>query len=112
MVHASPDAGPVDVVPAGGAPIASRLQFPTVSPYAQVAASTYTLNVNTARTNTTAISVQNARLISGSAALLIPIGLVAVIITTLIRGRLAHKPKHAARPAPEVLGSRSGSSLF
>ena len=54
-------------------------------------------------------------LISGSAALLIPIGLVAVvavIIATLTRGRLAHKPKHAARPAPEVLGSRSGSSRF
>src|ERR671912_211775 len=43
VVHASPDAGPVDVVPAG----------------------TYTLNVNAAGTGTTAISVPNATVASG-----------------------------------------------
>jgi hypothetical protein len=65
VVHASPDAGPVDVVPAGGAPLVSGLQFPNASPYAQVPAGTYTLNVNAAGTNTTAISVPNATVTSG-----------------------------------------------
>jgi len=65
VVHASPDAGPVDVVPAGGAPLVSGLQFPNASPYAQVPAGTYTLNVNAAGTNTTAISVPNATVASG-----------------------------------------------
>ena len=65
VIHASPDAGPVDVVPAGGAPLVSGLQFPNASPYAQVPAGTYTLNVNAAGTNTTAISVPNAAVASG-----------------------------------------------
>jgi hypothetical protein len=65
VVHASPDAGPVDVVPAGGAPLVSGLQFPNASPYAQVPAGTYTLNVNAAGTDTTAISVPNAAVASG-----------------------------------------------
>jgi hypothetical protein len=65
VVHASPDAGPVDVVPAGGAPLVSGLGFPNASPYAQVPAGTYTLNVNAAGTNTTAISVPNATVASG-----------------------------------------------
>ena len=65
VVHASPDAGPVDVLPAGGAPLVSGLQFPNASPYAQVPAGTYTLNVNAAGTNTTAISVPNATVASG-----------------------------------------------
>ena len=60
VVHASPDAGPVDIVPAGGAPLVSGLQFPNASPYAQVPAGSYALNVNAAGTNTTAISVPNA----------------------------------------------------
>src|SRR5215212_5943743 len=65
VVHASPDAGPVDVLPAGGAPLVSGLQFPNASSYAQVPAGTYTLNVNAAGTNTTAISVPNATVASG-----------------------------------------------
>ena len=64
VVHASPDAGPVDVVPVGGAPLVSGLQFPNASPYAQVPTGTYTLNVNAAGTNTTAISVPNATVAS------------------------------------------------
>ena len=64
-VHASPDAGPVDVVPAGSAPLVRGLQFPNASPYAEVPAGTYTLNVNAAGTDTTAISVPNATVSSG-----------------------------------------------
>jgi membrane protease YdiL (CAAX protease family) len=43
-------------------------------------------------------------IIPGPAALLIPMAVVvvaAVLITVFTRGRLAYKPKHAARPAPK-----------
>lgn len=67
VVHASPDAGPVDVVPAGGAPLVSGLQFPNASPSAQVPPGTYRLDVNVAGTNKTATSVPNATVASGEA---------------------------------------------
>lgn len=56
FVHASPDAGPVDIVPAGGEPLVEGLEFPNASPYAEVPAGSYTINVNAAGTDTTAIS--------------------------------------------------------
>lgn len=65
VVHASPDAGPVDVVPAGGDPLVSGLAFPEATPYAEVPADTYTLDVNAAGTNQTAITVPDATLASG-----------------------------------------------
>src|SRR5215213_2853266 len=43
----------------------SKLRVVHASPYAQVPAGTYTLNVNAAGTNTTAISVPNATVASG-----------------------------------------------
>lgn len=55
-VHASPDAGPVDVVPEGGDPLVTGLEYPNASPYAEVPADTYTLNINAAGTDQTAIS--------------------------------------------------------
>jgi hypothetical protein len=65
VVHASPDAGPVDVVPRGGDPLVSGLAFPDASPYAEVPAGTYTLDVNAAGTNKTALTVPDATLASG-----------------------------------------------
>src|ERR687894_522304 len=38
VIHASPDAGPVDVVPRGGQALVAGLTFPEASPYAQVPA--------------------------------------------------------------------------
>lgn len=55
-VHAVPDAGPVDIVPAGGEPLVTGLEFPNASPYAEVPADSYTLNVNAAGTDQTLIS--------------------------------------------------------
>jgi hypothetical protein len=51
VVHASPDAGPVDVIPRGGQALVAGLAFPDASPYAEVPAGTYTLDVNAAGTN-------------------------------------------------------------
>src|ERR687898_3408934 len=36
VVHASPDAGPVDVIPRGGDPLVEGLTFPDATPYAEV----------------------------------------------------------------------------
>jgi hypothetical protein len=65
VVHASPDAGPVDVVPRGGDPLVAGLAFPDASPYAEVPAGTYTLDVNAAGTKKTALTVPDATLASG-----------------------------------------------
>jgi Domain of unknown function (DUF4397) len=65
VVHASPDAGPVDVIPRGGQALVSGLTFPEASPYAEVPAGSYTLDVNAAGTNKTALTIPNAKLTSG-----------------------------------------------
>jgi hypothetical protein len=65
VVHASPDAGPVDVVPRGGQALVSGLTFPDASAYAEVPAGTYTLDVNAAGTKKTALTVPDATLASG-----------------------------------------------
>ena len=65
VVHASPDAGPVDVVPRGGQALVSGLTFPEASPYAEVPAGAYTLDVNAAGTSKTALTVPDATLASG-----------------------------------------------
>lgn len=66
VVHASPDAGPVDVVPAGGEPLVAGLEFPNASPYAEVPEGTYTLDVNATGTNQTALTVPDVALASGA----------------------------------------------
>src|SRR5215213_9756819 len=65
VVHASPDAGPVDVIPRGGQALVEGLTFPEASPYAEVPAGSYTLDVNAAGTNKTALTVPDANLASG-----------------------------------------------
>jgi len=65
VIHASPDAGPVDVVPRGGDPLVTDLAFPEDSPYAEVPAGTYTLDVNSAGTHQTVLTVPDAALASG-----------------------------------------------
>jgi hypothetical protein len=65
VVHASPDAGPVDVIPRGGQALVEGLTFPEASPYAEVPAGTYTLDVNAAGTKKTALTVPDAKLASG-----------------------------------------------
>jgi Domain of unknown function (DUF4397) len=65
VIHASPDAGPVDVVPRGGDPLVTDLAFPEDTPYAEVPAGTYTLDVNAAGTDQTVLTVPDAALASG-----------------------------------------------
>jgi Domain of unknown function (DUF4397) len=65
VVHASPDADPVDVIPRGGQALVEGLTFPEASPYAEVPAGSYTLDVNAAGTKKTALTVPEAKLASG-----------------------------------------------
>ena len=65
VVHASPDAGPVDVVPRGGDPLVEGLAFPDATPYAEVPAGTYTLDVNPAGTDDAVLTVPDAALADG-----------------------------------------------
>lgn len=59
-VHAVPDAGPVDVVTATGTALVTGLEYPNASPYAEVPAGSYTINVNAAGTDQTLISADAA----------------------------------------------------
>src|SRR5918993_223456 len=65
VVHASPDAGPVDVIPRGGDPLVEGLAFPDASPYAEVPAGSYTLDVNAAGTGNAVLTVPDAALADG-----------------------------------------------
>ena len=65
VIHASPDAGPVDVVPRGGDPLVTDLAFPEDTPYAEVPAGSYTLDVNAAGSDQTVLTVPDAALASG-----------------------------------------------
>ena len=65
VVHASPDAGPVDVATADGTYLASGLSYPSASPYAQVPAGTYDVNVLAAGTGTVAVSAPGTSVADG-----------------------------------------------
>lgn len=55
VIHASPDAGPVDIL-ANGVVVLSNVPFGTISSYLTIPAGTYAIQVNVAGTTTTAIS--------------------------------------------------------
>jgi hypothetical protein len=55
-VHAVPDAPAVDIVPEGGEPLVEGLELPNASPYAEVPAGDYVINVNAAGTDEALIS--------------------------------------------------------
>ena len=65
VVHASPDAGPVDVATADGTYLASGLGYPSASAYAEVPAGTYDVNVLAAGTDTVAISAPGTSVADG-----------------------------------------------
>ena len=65
VVHASPDAGPVDVVPRGGDPLVEGLTFPDATPYVEVPEGTYTLDVNPAGSTDTVLTVPDVALADG-----------------------------------------------
>jgi hypothetical protein len=55
VIHASPDAGPVDIL-ANGQVVLSNVPFDTISSYLTIPAGTYAIKVNVAGTTTTAIA--------------------------------------------------------
>ena len=106
-IHASPDAGPVDIVPEGGEPLVTGLEFPNASPYAEVPAGSYTLNINAAGTDQTAISA-DATVESGTTYSAFAVGTAAagnldVILTMDSVGGMAQMPDTGG-VSPAVLG--------
>ncbi|WP_207890279.1 DUF4397 domain-containing protein [Rubrobacter taiwanensis] len=65
VVHASPDAGPVDVGAQGGGNLVEGLEFPNASDYAEVPAGTYTIEVKAAGTDQVALTVPDVALNAG-----------------------------------------------
>jgi hypothetical protein len=59
VIHASPDAGPVDIL-VNGQVVLSDVAFGTISNYLTIPAGTYTIQVNAAGTSTTAITASVA----------------------------------------------------
>lgn len=55
----------MDVVPRDGDPLVEGLAFPDATPYAEVPAGTYTLDVNPAGTDDTVLTVPDAALADG-----------------------------------------------
>jgi hypothetical protein len=64
-VHASPDAGPVDVA-ANGEVLVPGLEYPDASPYAEVPADTYDIEALAAGTNQAAISAPGTAVEAGT----------------------------------------------
>jgi hypothetical protein len=113
VVHASPDAGPVDVVPRGGQALVAGLTFPEASPYAQVPAGTYTLDVNAAGTNQTALTVPDATLASGGVYSAFAVGTVFAdsLNVLLVQDNAAGTSASAsATPSASAPASQAGST--
>ena len=113
VVHASPDAGPVDVVPRGGQALVAGLTFPEASPYAEVPAGTYTLDVNAAGTNQTALTVPDATLASGGVYSAFAVGTVFAdsLNVLLVQDNAAGTSASAsATPSASAPASQAGST--
>jgi hypothetical protein len=119
VIHASPDAGPVDVVPRGGDPLVTDLVFPEDTPYAEVPAGTYTLDVNAAGTDQTVLTVPNAALASGGVYSAFAVGTVyadsldvLLVQDNASTGATASASASAAASAPEHKLPDTGGSAW
>lgn len=108
FVHASPDAGPVDIVPEGGEALVEGLEFPNASPYAEVPAGEYTINVNAAGTDTAAITA-DASVAAGGIYTAFAVGTAEAgnlsVILTQDGGELAD----TGGPSPVALAATAGA---
>ncbi len=75
FIHASPNTPVVDVVVAGGAPLASNLVFGAATPYMDVPASTVSLELRLAGTDTVVLTLPNTVLAVGTIYTFAAIGL-------------------------------------
>jgi hypothetical protein len=112
VIHASPDAGPVDVVPRGGEPLATDLAFPDDTPYAEVPAGTYTLDVNAAGTDQTVLTVPDAALASGGVYSAFAVGTVYAdsLDVLLVQDNAGTGATASATASASASGSASGSA--
>ena len=113
VIHASPDAGPVDVVPRGGEPLVTDLAFPEDTPYAEVPAGTYTLDVNSAGTNQTVLTVPDAALASGGVYSAFAVGTVYAdsLDVLLVRDNASTDASATASASASAAASTPGHTL-
>ena len=112
VVHASPDAGPVDVVPRGGDPLVTDLAFPNATAYAEVPAGTYTIDVNAAGTDQTVLSVPDATLADGGVYSAFAIGTVYAdsLNVLLVQDNAAGGATASASASSSAMASSSASA--
>jgi hypothetical protein len=112
VVHASPDAGPVDVVPRGGDPLVTGLTFPNATAYAEVPAGTYTLDVNATGTNQTVLTVPDAALASGGVYTAFAVGTVYAgsLDVLLVQDNAAGGATASASASSSAMASSSASA--
>ena len=116
VVHASPDAGPVDVLPCGGEALVVDLAFPEASPYGKVPAGSYTLGVNAAGTSKTALTVPDASVASGGVYSAFAIGTVfadslnVLLVQDNAGGSASASPSASASSMASASASASASA--
>lgn len=109
VVHASPDAGPVDVATADlSTYLVEGLEFPGASPYAEVPAGTYDISVLAAGTDTVAISVPGATVADGGVYTAFAVGTAAagnldVILTQDSAGGMTAMPDTGGFVSPATI---------
>jgi LPXTG-motif cell wall-anchored protein len=114
VIHASPDAGPVDVGPQGGDNLVEGLEFPNASDYAPVPAGTYTIDVKAAGTDEAALSVPDVTVADGVVYTAFAVGLAGdgslEVILTEDSAAMADEIPHTGGFSPALLVG--GSALL
>ncbi|GIW08830.1 MAG: cell wall anchor [Dehalococcoidia bacterium] len=86
VLHLSPDAPPVDIAVTGGPVLVRNLAFRDVTPYLELDAGTYNLEVRVAGTNQVALALPNTRLQAGD---VLSVAAIGFLTTTPIRAQVA-----------------------
>lgn len=96
VLHLSPDAPAVDIAVTGGPVLVRNLAFREVTPYLEVDAGTYNLEVRVAGTNTVALALPNTQLEAGD---VLSVAAVGFVTRTPIRARVAADARY-----PQAVG--------
>lgn len=86
VLHLSPDAPAVDIAVAGGPVLVRNLAFREVTPYLEVDAGTYNLEVRVAGTTTVALALPNTQLQAGD---VLSVAAIGFLTRTPIRAQVA-----------------------
>jgi hypothetical protein len=91
ILHLSPDAPAVDIAVAGGPVLVRNLAFREVTPYLEIDAGVYNLEVRVAGTTTVALALPNTRLEAGD---VLSVAAIGFLTTTPLRAQVAIDAKY------------------